>query len=152
MLKVRKMAEFDFNLRINISRIRRATAFISSVILRLYSSNVFSKVGALTRNSIKMLPLRKRAKFEFSLTVNISSPTTATDSKSRVILLLKFSNILSKSGVRNAKALQMLIVRKKAKFDFNFWFNISRIRRATAFISSVILRLYFSNVFSKCGA
>ena len=96
-----------------------------------------------------MLILRKKAKFEFSLTVNISSTTTATASKSRVILLLKFSNILSKSGVWNAKALEMLKVRKKAKFYFNFWVNMSRIIIATAFISSVILCHSFSNVFSK---
>ena len=81
MLKVRKMAKFDFNLRVNISRIRTATAFISSVILRLYFSNVFSKCGASTRSSIEMLILSKKAKFEFSLTVNISSTTTATAPK-----------------------------------------------------------------------
>ena len=81
MLKVKRKAKFDFNLRVNISRIRTATAFISSVILRLYFSNVFSKCGASTRNSIEMLILRKRAKFGFSLTVNISSTTTATASK-----------------------------------------------------------------------
>ena len=108
MLIVRKKAKFGLNLRINISRIRRATAFISSVILRLYSSNVFSKVGSWTRNSIKMLLLRKRAKFEFSLTVNISSTTTATASKSRVILLLKFSNILSKFGVSTESESEQL--------------------------------------------
>ena len=140
------------NWRVNISRIRRATAFISSVILRLYSSNVFSKVCAWTRNSIKMLLLRKKAKFEFSLTVNISSTTTATASKSRVILLVQFSNILWKSGVWSANTVKMLKVKIKAKFDFNLRINISRIRTATALISSVILRLYFSNVFSKCGA
>ena len=67
MLKVRKMAKFDFNLRVNISRIRTATALISNVILRLYFSNVFSKCGASTRNSIEMLILRTTAKFEFSL-------------------------------------------------------------------------------------
>ena len=96
--------------------------------------------------------LRKKAKFEFSLTVNISSTTTATASKSRVILLLKFSNILSKSGAWNAKALEMLKVRKKAKFDLNLRVNMSRIRTAAAFISSVILCHSFSNVFSKVGS
>ena len=94
-----------------------------------------------------MLILRRKAKFEFSLTVNISSTTTATASKSRVILLLKFSNILSKSSVWNANALEMLKVRKKAKFGFNLGVNTSRIRTATALISSAILRLHFNNVF-----
>ena len=88
MLKVRKKAKFDFTLWVNISRMRTAAAFFSSVILRLYFSNVFSKFGARTRNSIEMQILRKKAKFEFTLTVNISSTTTATASKLRVILLL----------------------------------------------------------------
>ena len=88
MLKVRIKAKFGFNLRVNTSRIRTATAFISSVILRLYFSNVFSKVGPSTRNRIEMLILRKKAKSKFSLTVNISPTTTATASKSCVILRL----------------------------------------------------------------
>ena len=108
MLIVRKKAKFDFNFWVNISRIRRATAFISSVILRLYFSNVFSKVGPSTRNRIEMLILRKKAKSKFSLTVNISSTTTATASKSRVILLLKFSNILSKFGVSTESESEQL--------------------------------------------
>ena len=88
MLKVRKKAKFGFTLWVNISRMRTATAFLSSVILRLYFRNVFSKFGARTRNSIEMQILRKKAKFEFTLTVNISSTTTAAASKLRVILLL----------------------------------------------------------------
>ena len=58
---------------------------------------------------------------------------------------------MSKFGVSTANALEMLKVRKKAKFDFNLWVNISRIRTATALISSIILRLHFRNVFSKFG-
>ena len=88
MLKVRIKAKFGFNLGINTSRIRRATAFISSVILLLYFSNVLSKVGPSTRNRIEMLILRTKTKSEFSLTVNISSTTAATASKSCVILCL----------------------------------------------------------------
>ena len=103
---------------------RTAAAFISSAILRLYFSNVFSKCGASTGNSIEMLILRTKGKFEFSLTVNISSTTTATASKSCVILRFKFSNILSNSGVSTANALEMLKVRIKGKFDFNLWVNL----------------------------
>ena len=98
-----------------------------------------------------MLIVRRKAKFQFSLTVNISSTTTAAASISCLILLLEFRNILPKSGIWNANALEMLKVRIKAKFGFNLRVNTSRIRTATAFISSVILRLYFSNVFSKVG-
>ena len=86
--KLEKKAKFGFNLRVNISRIRTASVFISSVILCPSFSNLYLKCGASTRNSIEMLILRKKAKFEFSLTVNISSTTTATASKSCVILRL----------------------------------------------------------------
>ena len=58
---------------------------------------------------------------------------------------------MSKFGVSTANALEMLKVRKKAKFDFNLGVNISRIRTARALILSIILRLHFRNVFSKFG-
>ena len=99
-----------------------------------------------------MLKVRAKAKFDFNLRVDYSQIRTPTTFISCVILCLDFNNIFSRSGVWTANALEMLIVRKKAKFDFNLRVNISRIRTATAFISSVILRFYFSNVFSKVGA
>ena len=45
----------------------------------------------------------------------------------------------------------MLKVRKKAKFDLNLPFDISRTTTGTASTSCAILRLEFSNIFSKSG-
>ena len=124
----------------------------SCVILRLWFTNIFSKSGVWTKNALEMLKVRTETKFDFYLAVEISWTTIATASESCVIVRLWFSNTLSKSGVWTANALEILKVRKKTKFDFNLRVHTSRMRTAAAFISCAILRLYFSNVFSKCGA
>ena len=73
-----------------------------------------------------MLKVRKKAKFDFNLPVDISRTTTATASKSCVILRLEFSNIFSKSVICATNALEMLKVRKNAKFEFNLQVDISQ--------------------------
>ena len=72
-----------------------------------------------------MLEVRKKAKFDFNLLVDISRTTTATASKSCVILRLDFSNIFSKTGVLAENGMKMLKVWKKSKFDFNLLVDIS---------------------------
>ena len=129
-----------------------ATSSKSCVTVRLWFTNIFSKSGVWTKNALEMLKVRTETKFDFHLAVEISWTTIATASESCVIVRLWFSNTLSKSGVWTANALEILKVRKKTKFDFNLRVHTSRMRTAAAFISCAILRLYFSNVFSKCGA
>ena len=60
MLKVRAKAKFDFNLRVDYSRIRTPTTFISCVTLCLDFNNIFSKSGVWTANALEMLIVRKK--------------------------------------------------------------------------------------------
>ena len=60
-----------------------------------------------------MLKVRKKAKYDLHLRVDISQTTTVSASKSGVILSLVLSNIFSKSGVLTTNGVEMLKVRKK---------------------------------------
>ena len=65
-----------------------------------------------------MLKVRKKAKYDFHLRVDISRTTTAWASKSCVILCLVLSNIFSKSGILTTNGVEMLKVRKKLNVTF----------------------------------
>ena len=146
MLQVIKKTKIGFNLPVDISRTTTATASKSCVIVCLQFTNIFSKSGVWTRNALEILKVRIKAKFEL---IDISSITTATASKPCISLRLDFSKIFSKTGVWTENGMKMLKVQKKSKFDFNLPVDISRTTKATASKSCVILRLDFSNSFSK---
>ena len=98
-----------------------------------------------------MLKVRKKATFGFNLAIDISPMTTATASKSCLILGPQSRNIFSKTGIWTANALEMLKGRKKVKFDFNLPADISQTTTAKASQSCVIIRLEFRIIFSKTG-
>ena len=98
-----------------------------------------------------MLKVRKKAKFDFNLPVDISQTTTAMASKPGTSLPLDFSNIFSETGVWTENGMKMLKVWKKSKFDFNLTVHISRTTTAMASKSGAILCLELSNIFAKPG-
>ena len=60
-----------------------------------------------------MLKVRKNAKYDLHLRVDISRATTVWASKYGVVLSLVLSNIFSKSGVLTTNGVEMLKVTKK---------------------------------------
>ena len=86
MVKVRKKTKYGLHLRVDISRTTTVWTSKSGVILCLVLSNIFSKSGVLNTNGVEMLKVRKKAKCDLYLHVDISRTTTAWASKSFVIL------------------------------------------------------------------
>ena len=111
MLKVRKTAKFDLNSWVGISRTTTARVSKSCVVLSLELSNISPKTGVWSKNGVELLKVRKKAKFDLYLWVDISQTTTARASKFFVGLWLELSIIFLKSGVWTTYGLEMLKVR-----------------------------------------
>ena len=98
-----------------------------------------------------MLKIRKKAKFEPNSWVNISQNTSARASKFYAVLWLELSNVSLKFGALTENGVDMLKVRKTAKFGINLWHDISWTTTAMASKVCVALWLEPSNVSLKFG-
>ena len=98
-----------------------------------------------------MLKIRKKAKFEPNSWVNISQNTSARASKFYAVLWLELSNVSLKFGALTENGVDMLKVRKTAKFGINLWHDISWTTTAMASKVCVALWVEPSNISQKIG-